>query len=179
MREWIFFSLLSLVIGLTFAVSKVRAGRAMTFSAQAAQHPLAYVVFALGLTVSSVLLFLHTTTWLAPHLGLGSWFSGLMAVGCAAIIIAGWVPASKGLARRIHYYAAYAIIVMILIVIAAVSLAPNLSEPARNVELAVLAVLGLLWSLIHRHPKARESLLLYEGLYFVCFFVGIIAATYL
>lgn len=179
MREWTLYSFLVLIIGLSFAATKVRAGRHITFSEQAAMYPLTYIVFALSLTACAILMFVHSTVWLAPRLGLGDWFAGLMAVGCSCIVVAGWVPASTGLKRRIHYYAAYGIIVCILLVIASVSLAPRLSVSARNVELFVLAILGMLWGLIHRKPDAKHPLLYYEALYFASFFVGMAAAAYL
>ncbi|HSX05294.1 MAG TPA: hypothetical protein VLF69_02410 [Candidatus Saccharimonadales bacterium] len=105
--------LLSWLAG-AYLVSRWRNADLPTLSKHGASSPNAHLFFAGSLTTLGSLFYWWLIGWFAPHLQLGISFVALITVAIGCQILAGIVPDTAGLSRRVHRIAAYAMAVTYL-----------------------------------------------------------------
>lgn len=150
-----------------------------TISEHVTAHRLAHAVFAFGLSIGGVLIYWWAVDWLAPQLGLGSWFIGLTGIAIGLQMIVAVVPANRRRAGRVHTIAAFTMAVLYLPVSWLLVTAPAISPVARPIATGLLiamcamAVYGsLMW---RRQPRMVAS----QAVYIVTFQLLLLAAAYL
>src|ERR1043166_594183 len=79
-----------------FMVYKWRGNRGMTISKHAAAFKPAYLIMGIVETIVLPMFFVFISKWFTPMFHLPGFFTVCMGVGTAGLLIAAWIPDTKG-----------------------------------------------------------------------------------
>ena len=150
-----------------------------TISEHVTVHRRAHAVFAFGLGVGGVLIYWWAVDWLAPQLGLGSWFIALTGIAIALQMIVAVVPADRRRAGKVHTIAAFTMAALYVPVSWLIVVSPGISDVARMICVVLfVAMVGM--SLYGSATWRRRSrVVAVQAVYVVTFQVLLLAAAYL
>jgi hypothetical protein len=152
--------------------------RAKSISQHVASTKKVAALFGGVALVSTILLILFFVKWFTPTFQLGIPFN-LVVVGMLILFgVAGLVPDTKGMRHKIHINAAIVASLLLLPAMIMIIANDHVSQVARM--FTVLASFTMLYVgykfAASRHTE--QQLLVYEAVYFLCFDISVLVATY-
>jgi hypothetical protein len=161
------------------AITRLRKGeKTRSISEHAASTKRIAIVFGGVALVSTVLLILFFVKWFTPTFQLGLLFNLVVVTMLLLFGVAGLVPDTKGIWHRIHINAAVLASLLLLPAMIMIIFNDHISHIART--FTVLATL-LMFYVGYRFTASRHTqnqLLVYEAIYFLCFDLSVLVATY-
>jgi hypothetical protein len=163
-------SFLILILGLSFILIKWPRGRSHTFSQHIAASKVA-IAFYIGLfLVSLTPLMLFITRWFVPTYHLSIWFLVFTWVAVIAQLLCTFIPEVGGRMTNWHRSLAFLSADMLLPLVLLVAIHPHIS----GLIIMVYFVVVLLPT-----KGYHRNVLIIQSSYFACFFVTLLAATYI
>ncbi len=159
-------------------IALLRGDKTKSISSHAASAKKAALIFGIVATFSAILLILFFVKWFTPTFHLGLVFN-IFVIGMLILFgIAGVVPDTKGIKHKVHVWSAVMASVLLLPGMVIIILSTEISQVAQIfTSLALLAILAIGYQLLRTNRK-NDRLLVYEALYFLCFDLSILVATY-
>lgn len=172
-------TILLLIIGLAFTITKWKGGIHMTFSQHAVKNRWAKIFYFLLFLVTLPLLMLFFVVWLVPTKNLPNIFLFFAAIATIFQIVCTWFPEEGGRKTTIHRLLTAISGIALLPLMVIIATATNLSMFIRGATwIGLLLMLALLSIALRNQKGYRYALLLQVG-YYTIFFIIILMVTYL
>lgn len=172
-------TILILLIGLTFTVTKWKGGLHLTFSQHAATNRTSKIFYSLLFLFTLPLLLFFFAAWLVPTKSLPNIFLWFSAMAVFFQIACTWIPEEGGRKTVIHRILTAISGVALLPLMGIIALATNLSITIRSAAGIGLGVMLTLLSIALRNQKGYRYALLLQLGYYTVFFLIILLVTYL
>jgi hypothetical protein len=147
-------------------------------SMHAADRRSTYLLFAISLTASAVLMYYFMLEWFSPALQLPLLFDATVLAALTAQVVAGWVRYDAGRRGKVHDFFAFAMAWLMLAALVeafftgAMPLLPRVVTGLASGYMFTLIVLLGTW------PGVRRYTLPLQASYIGAFFVAVLVATY-
>lgn len=179
MQHFGLLTILLLIVGLTFTVTKWKGGLHLTFSQHVAAKRSSQVFYSLLFLLTLPLLLLFFTAWLIPTKHLPNSFLWFAAVAILFQIVCTWFPEEGGKKTIVHRVLTTISGIALLPLMIIIALSTNLSMIVRNAAWIAFAIMiALLGTALNNQKGYRYALLLQIG-YYATFFIVILMTTYL
>jgi hypothetical protein len=153
-------------------------GRSVTFSLHAASNKTARKLFAIAVTIETVLYLLFAFKWFIPYYGMPFIFGVLISLTAIGHLIAGLIPETKGLSRQIHRKASYWSVALFIPEFLIICLTPTIAIFVRLVAGIFLAIIVYAWYLFLFKLNRKEDIL-NQALYIMTLPIVLILAAYI
>jgi len=171
-------TIILLIMGLGFVITKWPGGIHMTFSQHAATNRSSKVFYSSLFMLTLPILMLFFSAWLVPEKDLSNVFLWFAGVSVVFQIVCTWVPEDGGIRTVIHRILTSISGIAMLPLVAVIAMAPNLSAFVRTMALIVLFLMIALIGIALRNQKEYKRALLLQVGYYAAFFLVILTATY-
>lgn len=132
-----------------------------------------------GVTVmSTVLLVLFFVKWFTPTFQLGLLFNLAVVAMLLLFAVAGLVPDAKGVKHRVHVGAAVAASLLLLPAMGMMIANNHVSQAARMFAIVATSTMLYAGYKFASGRRTQNRVLVYEAVYFLCFDVAVLVATY-
>lgn len=160
-------------------IALLKGDKTKSISSHAASAKKTSLVFGAVGVVSAVFLILFFVKWFTPTFQLGLIFN-LLVIGMLILFgIAGAVPDTKGVKHTVHIWSAVVASILLLPAMILIIVSNQVSQTAQIfTALSLLTMITIGYQLTKKN-RTDSRLLLYEALYFLCFDLSILVATYL
>ncbi len=172
-------TILILIVGLTFTVTRWKGGLHLTFSQHVATNQWAKIFYSLLFMITLPILGFFFVAWLVPTKHLSSIFLYFASVAILFQIFCTWIPEEGGRKTVAHRILTAISGVALLPLVVIIAISTNLSMITRNTAwIGFLVMIALLGIALSNQKGYRYALLLQIG-YYAVFFIIILMATYL
>jgi hypothetical protein len=179
MQHLALLTVLLLIIGLTFTVTKWRGGLHLTFSQHAATNRSSKIFYSLLFITTLPILMLFFMNWLVPTKNLPNEFLWYAAVAILFQIACTLIPEEGGRKTVIHRILTSISGVALLPLMLIIATAPNLSTTIHNTTWIGLLLMIVLLGIALRNQRGYRFALLLQVGYYTIFFIVILMVTYL
>lgn len=171
------FSFITTWVGIFFLLRKNKLGAGSSISRHAAANKLSYAIMALLETLVLCAFTAFIILWFVPYFKLGAMFTALMITGAVGVLIAAWIPDTKGRSHVIHEFAAYG---SHLLFIPALALLIDASIPFMARIVAILSFIFMVSAVLifTLFPTAKKQHLYVQVIYMMLFHLTILCVTY-
>lgn len=177
MNHLLLFSVAIAVVTILLVAWQSKSNTATTISLNAASHPVAFYLTAIGLTCSIVFACLYYTGWLLPEYDLPLVSTGAFLSIAVSFVITSWVPDVVGSKRKVHRGAAYmAVLLMPLLLLSILTI--QIPIHIFIVTFIMLILECAMIYLLFFVSKARRWFLPLQVLYLSSFFIPLFLLTY-
>ena len=152
--------------------------RSKSISTHVSAYKAAWLIFAPIETAALLLLYLFMLNWFIPILGLSTMYIVLLTIALLLELITTWVPDTSGLKHKVHRITAYSAALMLPLLIIPVALSPIVPLIPKLLAYISLAVMGYILYLLFAIQAARKKHLIYQSVYFACFYIPILAVVF-
>ncbi len=168
------------ITGLAILVMLIvwRNDKSMTISQHAAAHKSSYLMMLIVQSITLPMLFLFFIKALTPVAHLPLLFEVIVGIACLGLLIAAWVPDTKGWKSKVHQLCAYGAAVLIIPSLTLLSASAHISPFAKWMAIIVLSYDVAAIVLLTVLNKAKENHLYIQAAYIFLFALTTIAAVY-
>jgi len=171
-------TILLIIAGLTFTVTKWKGGLHLTFSQHVARNRSSKIFYSLLFMVTLPILMLFFADWLVPTRSLPSAFLWFSAIAILFQIACTWIPEEGGRKTVVHRILTTISGVALLPLMVIIASSTNLSITVRCAAWIGLLVMIVLLSIALSHQKGYRYALLLQVGYYAAFFIVILMVTY-
>lgn len=172
-------TVLLLIVGLTFTVTKWKGGLHLTFSQHVATKRSSQIFYSLLFLVTLPILMIFFSAWLVPTKHLPNSFLWFAAIAVLFQIVCTWFPEEGGRKTVIHRILTSISGIALLPLMVIIATTTTLSMTIRNAGwLGFLIMITLLGIALSNQKGYRYALLLQIG-YYTAFFIVMLMTTYL
>lgn len=166
-----------LSIGYIMYVTPRELSRSISHHAALNKRP--YYLFAIGMTISVVLMYIFMIWWLIPALLLPAWFSILVVAVIVLELVTTWIPLTVGWKYTAHQTCSYGAALLIPVLLFVIAGSSVISDAARAVTYAAIGTMFVFLCLFLFVKAVHKHYLLYQSLYVAVFHVALLAAVYI
>lgn len=171
-------TLMLLIVGLGFVITKWPGGIHMTFSQHAANNRSSKIYYSLLFLITLPIFMLFFSAWFVPEKNLPVIFLWFAGVAVVFQIVCTWFPEEGGTSTIVHRILTSISGVAMLPLVAIIATASNLSAFVRTISLIALFLMIALLGIALKNQKSYERALLLQVGYYATFFLAILVATY-
>ncbi len=152
-----------------------------SYSENIARNRSSRIAFGVYMTIVTLLYYWFVLAWLGPELGMGVWYYALVWLALTLQLTLAWVPATEGRSMFVHNIAAYGVALVMPAVVAVILFTTTVTLSTLQVIAAAMFLLFALviGGLYMFTPSARKNFLYFQLVYFVAFWIVMLAFTYL
>lgn len=161
-----------------YMIRRWRGSKAITFSNHAASEKGAYYLFAIAVSLETILYAFFLYGWFIPKYSLPILFSILAALTLIGHLISGLVPETKGWARKIHYNVALGVVWLFIPTTWIIALSEKIPTAGRIAALLAVLTMVILWIILFTVKSSRKNSLIFQSLYIATLPVVLIICTY-
>ncbi len=135
------FGPISVIIGWTaigFLIYKWRGDRSMSISKHAAAHKGSYVLMLVVESIVLPMFFIFVAKWIVPTFDLPNFFTICVGIASLGLLVAAWIPDTRGLKSVVHGLASYTGAVLFIPALTILYVSSNIFGFAKYFTLAVL-----------------------------------------
>jgi len=148
-----------------------------TFSKLAASAKQTYLLFAVCLSVSGILIYIFMLKWFINEFALPTLFTVLATLAITVQFVTAWVPDTKGWKHRLHHEAAWTEAWLLMPMALLISASPNISILIQ--AWCALVILIMLFLVLSSYKITNESrFVYYQAAYIMCFHIIILTTTF-
>ena len=176
------FSLLALLVavaGLSYIIKRWGSRAVLSLSSHAAMQRPSYKVFAGTLIASGLLCATFVYGWLVPTFQLAMGFEVIFGAALICALIAAVVPDAGGAQSRVHGLGAWTMAVLMLVLVTALLLTPDIGVAAKFMVAVLASYMLLDWILFLFVKWTRRFFLIFQSTYVLCFYLALLVVGYL
>lgn len=149
-----------------------------SISHHAARDPKTHLRFAVTMTLGILLFGIFGLGWFAPYFNMPWVFTTIFTLALLLELATAWIPLTHGWKFTAHQVASYGTALLIPVLLAFIALSDTFSTSAVYLS-AICTLLILTFIFMFLFVKSqRKYYLTYQTIYVVCFFVGILGASF-
>lgn len=156
----------------------LRSGHTRSISEHMASTRKVSIPFGVVSLVSALLLCVFFVKWFTPNFQLGRGFSLIVVALFLLYAVAGVVPDIKGAYHRIHIFSALTASGLLLPAMILMIVNDQIDQVARLFTAVAVIVMLYIGHQLIKSKRAQNKYLIYEALYFLCFDISVLVATY-
>jgi hypothetical protein len=178
MQHVLLLTIITLILGLTFTVTKWPGGLHMTFSQHVVVTRWSKIFYALLFLVTLPALVWFTAAWLVPHRHLPEAFLWCTYMAVLFQILCTWFPEEGGWKTAVHRILTGISGIAMLPLVVMLATASSLSPSVRLAAWVAVGFMILLLTIALSHQKGYKWSLLLQIGYYAVFFLVLVLATY-
>jgi hypothetical protein len=160
-------------------VSTWKGDKGATISQNAAANRSSYLMMLAVQSITLPMLFLFWSKWLVPTLELPLLFAIFAGLACLGLLLAAWIPDSKGWKSKAHRLFAYGAAALVPPMLIMLYYSPNISSFAKSMTLLVFLYDTITFVLVAILKKQESKFLYFQAAYIFLFALTTLAAAYI
>lgn len=151
-----------------------------SYSENIARYTASRYVFAVWMTVVTVLFYWFLLGWLGPQRGLGTVYYGLVWLMFLCQLTLAWVPATKGGAMLVHNIASYGLVVLMPVMLGVMTITSTVALGSLQLLVIISFIVyeSIVFGLFFFAPAARQVFLWFQISLMVAVWATILIVAY-